>query len=289
MHATNPVAVRPHSEARRLVVTVHDLAFERFPELFPRAGAGSTAPGCARRSGAPHAIVVPVARRPPTTSGPPATSIRRVYTSRRSPPSLPVEPDPDVDASLGPSVSPRPYVLSVGTAGAEEEPARLVRAYRQPRGGGPPGARAERAGRLARPTSCERELATDGPGRRPAYRATLGPGPTSTPLYRGAEAFAYPSLYEGFGLPVLEALARGVPAVAVEHDRRSPRWPATPRCSWTPGTRTRWPTRSARVIDDPDAALPTSRAEARARASRSRGRRPRALPLRVYRQVAGDR
>jgi len=32
-------------------------------------------------------------------------------------------------------------------------------------------------------------------------------------LYRGADAFAYLSLYEGFGLPVVEALARGVPSV----------------------------------------------------------------------------
>lgn len=30
-------------------------------------------------------------------------------------------------------------------------------------------------------------------------------------LYRGAEAFVFPSLYEGFGLPILEAMACGVP------------------------------------------------------------------------------
>ncbi|WP_313996886.1 glycosyltransferase family 1 protein [uncultured Paenibacillus sp.] len=32
-------------------------------------------------------------------------------------------------------------------------------------------------------------------------------------LYRNAEMFVYPSLYEGFGLPVLEAMACGVPTV----------------------------------------------------------------------------
>ncbi|HCC84945.1 MAG TPA: hypothetical protein DEP87_04670 [Candidatus Pacebacteria bacterium] len=35
-------------------------------------------------------------------------------------------------------------------------------------------------------------------------------------LYREAEAFVYPSLYEGFGLPILEAFHYGTPVVAAE-------------------------------------------------------------------------
>src|SRR6266498_2362790 len=34
IHATNPAAIPPARRGQALVVTVHDLAFERFPELF---------------------------------------------------------------------------------------------------------------------------------------------------------------------------------------------------------------------------------------------------------------
>ena len=44
-------------------------------------------------------------------------------------------------------------------------------------------------------------------------RLNFVPDETRDALYRGARLFVYPSVYEGFGLPPLEAMAHGIPTI----------------------------------------------------------------------------
>jgi glycosyltransferase involved in cell wall biosynthesis len=100
----------------------------------------------------------------------------------------------------------RPYVLGVGTLEPRKNLDRLVDAWHL----------------LA--DDVDLALAgAEGWGARPqladARIHTLGfvPGSELPALYRGAEVFVYPSLFEGFGIPVIEAMACGTPVVASSH------------------------------------------------------------------------
>jgi glycosyltransferase involved in cell wall biosynthesis len=53
----------------------------------------------------------------------------------------------------------------------------------------------------------------EGGGKRTVATGYL-PNESLPPLYAGADLFVFPSLYEGFGIPMIEAFASGTPVLA---------------------------------------------------------------------------
>ena len=112
---------------------------------------------------------------------------------------------------------------------AAQEPRAAIRGVRAtaPRAAGP-AARPHRRGRLRRAAG-----GVEARGRVSRGRARR--------LYRGAAALVFPSLYEGFGMPVARGDGVRLPGRLLERRRRCPRSPATPRACSTRATSTTSP------------------------------------------------
>jgi glycosyltransferase involved in cell wall biosynthesis len=124
--------------------------------------------------------------------------------------SLP-EQNGDPDETLARLKVPAPFVLFVGTLEPRKNVVRLIRAYRRLVARGAPHTLVLAGPMGWRHQALMRELALEAPGEIVLTGETT-PGDLDA-LYRAASVFVYPSLYEGFGLPVLEAMARGTPSV----------------------------------------------------------------------------
>ena len=190
------------------VVTVHDLIYEVFPDTFPTAarwGLKAIVPLGARR--ADRVITDSRATREQLLErlklDPARVDAVHLGLGMREAPVPAAEPELRRRFELG----ERPVVLTVAAALAHKNLDRLLEAMTRVHGEaalvmvGHAGRDAERL---------QAKAAARGFGDR--FRATGWVEDAELEgLYRLASAFVYPSLHEGFGMPVLEAMHRGVP------------------------------------------------------------------------------
>ncbi len=192
----------------RSVLTVHDLSFVRDPESAApglRAYLNMVVPRSVSR--ADHIIAVSQATKADLIElyGTPESKITVLYEGVD--PAFAPTPDATIRTKYG--LGDKPYIFSISTIQPRKNYQRLIQAiaalpheYNLIIAGG--------SGWLHEPIYAEAE--------KPAVRGRVKfigfvPDADLPALYTEAAAFAYPSLYEGFGLPLLEAMACGTPVL----------------------------------------------------------------------------
>ena len=202
--------------SRRTVITIHDVAYLKYPEvLTPESQRyfGQIGPAVDSAD-----VVIAVSE----------NTKRDLMAFLDAPDEkivvIPEAPDPDYrpldQEVVGPALKrlgvDAPYFLFVGTIEPKKNVLNLLRAYagfrelNRSNGVRPGLVLAGRKGWLyGQAQGVAKELGIS------EHVKFLGfvPRPDLVALYSGAVALVYPSLYEGFGLPVLEAMACGAPVV----------------------------------------------------------------------------
>ena len=210
-HATNYLLTHPVRRARR-VVSIHDLTVILSPEWHPakrlremRAGLRASA------EAADRIIAVSLATKDDIVERLAVDPARVAVVPLAVDPSFRPLPCAEIDAALAPlGLAHGRYLLFLGTLEPRKNLGRLIDAMVKlgddvgplvlagPDGWGTD----ELRPRIA-------DLTRRGQIRRLGYV----PDPLRVPLIGGAKIFVYPSLYEGFGWPPLEAMACGTPVV----------------------------------------------------------------------------
>jgi glycosyltransferase involved in cell wall biosynthesis len=200
----SPANIAPLA-AQGNVVVIHDSAPFQDPSWFGRA------------YGAWHRSLLPrIARRARLVIAP-SEHVRSELTELFG---LPAERvvaiQPGVDPSFAAADDPapllrrlgleRPYVLAVGTDSPRKNLGLLDAIAPQ----------VEAKGLALVIAGSSRSYMPSTSGGAGARRLGYVPDPDLPELYAGAAAFAMPSLYEGFGLPCVEAMAAGTPVVAAD-------------------------------------------------------------------------
>lgn len=204
-----PSLAAPPAPSASLTVAVHDLAWRRVPDAFPGRGRRWHDAALRRALDRGAALLVPTASTADDLMAAGARGDRvEVVDPMYGCDHLPPADRRGAATLLGGLGVGGPYLLTVGTLEPRKNLARLVEAYT-----------------LARPALPEPWplVVTGPPGWGVAADQLRAPGVVLTGpvddavlsgLYAGARCVAYVPVFEGYGLPAVEAMAAAVPVVA---------------------------------------------------------------------------
>ncbi len=214
-----PHYTMPERSSVPAVVTVHDLSFFEAPAWHQRAKVlvFRRAIGVAARKAA--AVVCP-SQVTADELGRWCRVDARVFVAHHGVDTerfRPEEPEPGADASVlagidARLVGGRPYLVFVGTMEPRKAVPSLVAAFARVAPAHPETLLVLAGGAGWGGPEVDRAVASSGVGPR-IVRTGYVPDAAVPALLRSSTAVVYPALYEGFGLPALEALACGAPLI----------------------------------------------------------------------------
>lgn len=213
VHFTNQII--PLASPITTVVTIHDMSLRLFPSYHPWKRVLLNRPlitQAARRAEAVIAVSSSARRDIIHFCGVEPERVHLVHEAA-APAFRPIADRTRLEAVRARYALPERFVLYVGTIEPRKNLLRLVEAY----------GRRHRAGDLPWPLVCigrygwrarDVQARVERLGLRRAIRfAGYVPFDDLPAIYNLAELFVFPSLHEGFGLPVMEAMACGVPVI----------------------------------------------------------------------------
>ena len=196
------------------LLTVHDLSFLHYPETFPKALVdylNRIVPWSVNR--ATHILADSIATREDLLSlwHIPAEKVTVLYGGVNEQ-FRPLEDSKKITAVRQKyGLDERPYVLAVGTVQPRKNYQMLIRAFR-PVAMNLSHNLAFAGGKGWLDEGMRSEVERQGLKERVRFTGFVADEDLPA-LYSGASLLAFPSLYEGFGLPILEAMACGLPCI----------------------------------------------------------------------------